>query len=160
MYLVHRRILYICQIGITTLAPALVTESLLGHGQAIPTLTAALKAGFCNPHTSTNQMLGSSPRSRGENRAKSQWQGNTGEIKGRKNTVGSLGQGKSRETGAIQGLCYTANYEQRTETDKLNTALDTHSHPSICESCNRKLSKRNPNLKLHPAFLLLYSVNK
>lgn len=74
--------------------------------------------------------------------------------------MGYLGQGKSREMGAVQGLCYTVNYELRMETDRLNTALDTHSHPSVCELCNKKLSERSPNLKLHPAFHLLYSVNR
>ena len=38
----HRGILYVHQIGVTTLAPALVIESLLRHGQAIATLTAGI----------------------------------------------------------------------------------------------------------------------
>lgn len=38
----HRGILYVHQIGVTILAPAVVTESLLGHGQAIVTLTAGI----------------------------------------------------------------------------------------------------------------------
>lgn len=38
----HRGILYVHQIGVSSLAPALVIESLLGHGQAIATLSAGI----------------------------------------------------------------------------------------------------------------------
>lgn len=103
----HRGILYVHQTGVTSLAPALVVGSLLRHGHAIVTLTPGKpqhsKQAFA---TQTFQKKCFAP----ETGQKIDDKENIGEIRGRKNTVGYLGQGKSRKMGTIHGLCYTVNY--------------------------------------------------
>lgn len=104
---VHKGIPYIHQIGITTLAPALVIESLLGHSQAIATLTAGIlqHSKQASATLTLLQANRSAPASGVGERTAKQKQGR--ELMTENTREGG---GKSRKMGAIHGLRYAVSY--------------------------------------------------
>lgn len=174
-----RGTLYIHQLGTTTLASALVTEKTFGAWPSNndPDFwdTSALEGGFCSLDSSPNQMLCSRVRSRGDNRKteirpEDQLQRKHHVNQGKEDYCGLLRAREIKKDGdhtqaVLQSKLLTTEIRDRQIKMLLNffiynKALDTHSHPLVCESRNLRLTKGNPALKRLPAFLLPCSVNK